>query len=141
MNSEAAGRWWLVASLLGGLAVGLGAFGAHRLEKVAASWPDEHRQRRLENWNTAAQYQMYHALALFAVGWLAGRDRGRLAPAAGYCFTLGTLVFSGCLYAYTLTGQKWWGAVVPIGGSLFLAGWLCLAIASMRGGTAHSGQH
>jgi len=85
--------------------------------------------RRLANWETAARYQMYHALALVAVGWLAARRCGWAVNLAGTAFTLGVLIFSGCLYALVLSGQKWLGAVVPIGGSLLIVGWICLAVA------------
>ena len=125
--------WLFIAAVLGGLAVGAGAFGAHALKKNLAAQSDAAAaERSLANWETAARYQMYHALALLAVGVLATRDRSGLLNAAGAAMTLGTLIFSGCLYALVLSGQRWLGAIVPIGGSLLIVGWLLLAVASWR---------
>jgi uncharacterized membrane protein YgdD (TMEM256/DUF423 family) len=127
--------WLLLGALLGGLAVVLGAFGAHGLEgalaarHAAGEISDVELARRLANWETAAQYQMYHALALLAVGDLAARRCGMAINLAGIAFTLGVLIFSGCLYALVVTGQKWLGAVVPIGGTLMILGWVSLAVA------------
>lgn len=80
---------------------------------------------------TAARYQMYHALALFAVGWVASRatGSGTLVQWSGWLFVSGIVLFSGSLYALALTGYRWLGAVTPLGGLAFLAGWLCLAVA------------
>src|SRR3954468_4389718 len=97
--------WLFIAAVLGGLAVGAGAFGAHALKKhLAADSDTAAAERSLANWETAARYQMYHALALLAVGMLAARDRSGLLNAAGAAMTLGTLIFSGCLYALVLSG-------------------------------------
>src|SRR6476620_9118042 len=114
--------WIFVAALLGALGVACGAFGAHGLKSHfardgAISQDDE---RSLASWETAARYQMYHALALLAVGILASRGSGRLLNAAGLAMTAGTLIFSVCLYALVLTGQRLLGAIVPIGGSLLI---------------------
>lgn len=110
-------RWARVGAVSAGLAVAAGAFGAHALrERVDA--------RALEVFETAARYQMYHALALMFVAWLADR-----APAsgsvrlAGWAFVVGTVVFSGSLYLLTLTGASWLGAITPLGGVAFLVGW------------------
>src|SRR5690606_979682 len=87
-------------------------------------------QKYLNDFKTAAEYQMYHALALLGVGLLLqGRSSG-LLQVAGWSFLLGILIFSGCLYALTLTGLRWLGAIVPIGGVLFLVGWGALAAAA-----------
>jgi uncharacterized membrane protein YgdD (TMEM256/DUF423 family) len=123
--------WLVLGACLAGLAVGLGAFGAHGLPwyfrtlDVAAS----EASRRSESWEIAARYHMYHALAIIAVGILADRRRHWLLDAAGVTFFFGILVFSGCLYALALTGTKILGAIVPIGGVLFLVGWVLLALA------------
>jgi uncharacterized membrane protein YgdD (TMEM256/DUF423 family) len=117
-------RWWLAAGLVSGLAVALGAFGAHGLQQLAPSWPEYSRQSRLDNWETAARYQMYHGLALMGVAWLAARGGGNWSHAAGTCFVAGVAIFSGCLYAYSLTAMRWLGAIVPLGGSLFIIGWV-----------------
>ena len=125
--------WLFLGSALGCLGVVLGAFAAHGLKSFLGIANDEWLARQA-NWDTAARYQMYHALALLAVGLLAARRCGLAIHLAGLTMTLGTILFSGCLYALVLSGQKWWGAVVPIGGSLMIVGWVCLAIATTRDG-------
>ena len=130
--------WLLLGALLGGLAVALGAFGAHGLEgalharQASGEVTDAEVVKRLANWETAARYQMFHALALLAVGLLAARRCGKSINVAGAAFTLGVLIFSGCLYALVLTGHTWLGRVVPIGGTLLILGWICLAAAICR---------
>jgi len=116
----------VVGALAGLLAVVLGAFGAHALRgQVDASM--------LAVFNTGAQYQMYHALALLMVGVLA-----HLFPAqkllcwSGSFFIAGILLFSGSLYALALTHIKWFGPVTPIGGTAFMIGWLLLAFAATK---------
>ncbi len=115
----------LLGALSAGLAVALGAFGAHGL-RARLSPAD------LATFETGARYQMYHALALLAVAWVAAQAPGALPRAAGWLFVAGTVVFSGSLYVLVLTGQRWLGAVTPIGGVAFLAGWACLALAALR---------
>ncbi len=107
------------------VAVAAGAFGAHGLRDTLT--PD-----RLAVFETAARYQMYHALALLAVGLLSTRRRGRGAPAAGWLFLLGTVLFSGSLYVLALSGVRWWGAVTPFGGVAWLLGWALLALAARK---------
>jgi uncharacterized membrane protein YgdD (TMEM256/DUF423 family) len=125
--------WLILGALLGGLAVAAGAFGAHGLAShFAASGITADEQRLIEVWETAARYQMYHALALLAVGWLTARRCSLWINLAGTAMTAGTLIFSGCLYALVLSGVKVLGAIVPIGGSLLIVGWICLAIAAWR---------
>jgi uncharacterized membrane protein YgdD (TMEM256/DUF423 family) len=120
--------FFILGSLSGGLAVALGAFGAHVLEgRLAADL--------LANFETGARYQMYHALALLAVAWAVGRGAGSSLPvAAGWAFVAGSVLFSGSLYLMALTGWRWLGAVTPLGGVAFVAGWLCLLLAALRGG-------
>ena len=108
------------------VAVGAGAFGAHALRARLA--PD-----MLAVFETAAHYQMYHALALISVAWVAARWPGGIAPWAGWLFVAGTLLFSGSLYLMALTGMRWLGAVTPLGGLAFLAGWLTPALATRQG--------
>ena len=117
---------WIGAAM-GFLAVAAGAFGAHALR--ARLTPGD-----LEIFETAARYQMYHALALLAAAWAVGRWPGGAAQLAGWLFLGGTVVFSGSLYLLVLTGQRWLGAVTPIGGLGLLAGWLALAWAAARSG-------
>jgi uncharacterized membrane protein YgdD (TMEM256/DUF423 family) len=110
-------------SLLGGLAVAAGAFGAHGLK----AFLEAHGQAG--NWETAARYALVHALATVAVGTLAAVRPAPGLAAAGWCFLVGTAIFSGCLFALALSGIKILGAVVPIGGVLLIAGWMLLAYA------------
>jgi uncharacterized membrane protein YgdD (TMEM256/DUF423 family) len=105
------------------IAVGAGAFAAHGLRARLA--PD-----LLAVFETGARYQMYHALGLIAVAWFISRWPGTLPLAAGWCFVAGTILFSGSLYLLALTNTRWLGAITPIGGLAFLAGWLMLAIAA-----------
>jgi uncharacterized membrane protein YgdD (TMEM256/DUF423 family) len=117
--------FFALGSLSAGLAVAAGAFGAHAL-RARLSAGD------LATFETAARYQMYHALALLAVAWAAQQWPGALPRAAGWLFVAGTVVFAGSLYTLVLTGQRWLGAVTPIGGVAFLAGWACLLLAAAR---------
>jgi len=126
--------WICIGSLFGLMAVACGAFGAHGLKALLSTNGAlaEEAQKQLANWETAARYQMYHALALVAVGLLALRCRSRALNIAGAAMTAGTIIFSGCLYLLVLTGQKWLGAIVPIGGVLLLVGWAALIPAAMK---------
>lgn len=128
----------LIGALAGLLSVGLGAFGAHGLpDYFATAFPDPAvAVRMLQNWETAARYQMYHALALLAVAWAASRWPGAPIRAAGWCFTGGMLIFSGTLYVLCLTGMRWLGAITPIGGVALMFGWFLLALAAWRGGAS-----
>jgi uncharacterized membrane protein YgdD (TMEM256/DUF423 family) len=103
------------------LAVAAGAFGAHALRGRLTP-------ELLAVFETAARYQMYHALALLAVAWAVARWPGPWPRAAGWCFAVGTVLFSGSLYALALTGLRWLGAITPLGGVAFLAGWALLAV-------------
>jgi len=102
------------------MAVVLGAFGAHGLR--ARLVPD-----MLSTFEIGVRYQMYHALALLAVGILVPRGSSPMLALAGWLFVAGTVVFSGSLYALAVTGQRWLGAVTPLGGAALIAGWLVLA--------------
>lgn len=107
------------------LAVAAGAFGAHGLRSRLT--PD-----LLVVFETGVRYQMYHALALLAVAWALTRWPGPWPVRAGWLFVIGTLLFSGSLYALALSGARWLGAVTPFGGVAFLAGWVCLVLAAAR---------
>ncbi len=115
----------MLGALSGAISVAAGAFGAHALRERL-------EPRLLEVFETAARYQMYHALALLAVAWAATRWPGSLVTASGWLFVAGTVLFSGSLYAMTFTGVRALGAITPFGGVCFLAGWLCLAAAAAR---------
>ena len=117
--------WIRVGAILGFLAVGLGAFGAHglkdRLEALGTS----------ASYQTAVQYHSLHAVALICVGIIGSMTkRGLAVELAGWSFLVGVVVFSGSLYVLSLTGVKWLGAITPIGGVALLVGWLALASAA-----------
>jgi uncharacterized membrane protein YgdD (TMEM256/DUF423 family) len=120
-------RLFLTASAaLGALAVMLGAFGAHGLTARLAGLADG--PQRLEWWKTAALYHLTHALALGLVASVAGEARaGRVAC---WALVLGMTLFSGSLYVMTLTGQRWLGAVTPLGGLSLIVGWVAFAVAA-----------
>lgn len=119
--------FWAIGAISAGLAVATGAFGAHALKAQLS-------ERGLEIFETGSRYQMYHALALVLVGGLLSRaEAGQsLLSASGIAFVVGSVIFSGSLYALSLTGIKWLGAITPLGGAAFLMGWGCLAIAAFR---------
>jgi uncharacterized membrane protein YgdD (TMEM256/DUF423 family) len=112
-----------VGALLGAAGVGIGAFGAHGLKGRLS--PD-----MLAIFETGARYHLYHALAILATAACMPRLDGRAPFIAGWCFTAGIFLFSGSLYALALTGMTMLGAITPIGGAAFLAGWIALAIAA-----------
>jgi uncharacterized membrane protein YgdD (TMEM256/DUF423 family) len=120
--------FWTLGCVFGFLAVAAGAFGAHALR--ARLGPE-----MLAVWETAARYQMYHALAVLAVALAAPRWPAGAWSAAGWLFTVGIAVFCGSLYLLAFTGTRWLGAITPIGGLCFLAGWVALALAA-RGAAA-----
>ncbi len=103
--------------------VALGAFGAHALRDVLGA-------KQLEWWHTAQEYMVWHALGLVLIGML--ESSRRRMTVIGWLFVVGTLVFSGSLFAMSLGGPTWLGAVTPIGGASFIVGWVLLAV-SFRG--------
>jgi uncharacterized membrane protein YgdD (TMEM256/DUF423 family) len=109
------------AAGFGFLGVLLGAFGAHGLR-------DHVTPELLEVWKTGVFYHLLHAVALLAVAVAGERVGWRRAVVA--LFVAGIVIFSGSLYALTLTGQRWWGAVTPLGGVAFLGGWIALAVSA-----------
>ena len=113
--------FFVLGAVSGFIAVAAGAFGAHSLR-------DRLTPEYLSVFETGARYQMYHALALLAVAWAVERGGGNSAQWAGWLFVIGTVLFSGSLYGLALTGNRWLGAITPLGGVAFLAGWICLAL-------------
>ena len=106
-------NWTIAGAALGVIAVAAGAFGAHGLKGVLSP-------ERFETFEVAVRYQMYHSLAILLASSLG-------APQAAWCFFVGVIVFSGSLYLLVLTDTRWLGAITPIGGLFFLAGWIALA--------------
>lgn len=119
--TNASRSWTATGALLAGLAVAFGAFGAHALEgRVPPA--------RLDTFDTAVQYQFFHALALLA---FAGRTP--LLRLAAPLLLAGSVIFAGSLYLLVLSGAGWWGAVAPLGGALMILGWGAAAWGSLRG--------
>lgn len=143
-------NYLVVAAIFGGLAVAIGAFGAHGLERITTdARPDGPRQndfvglafgreKILHSFQTGVQYQMYHALALLAVAILFDKLNSSLMKWVGICFIAGIILFSGSLYLLTVlkiqgsTAVKFVGPITPLGGLFFVAGWLCLLIAVLK---------
>lgn len=113
-------RVFAIGSILTGLGVVFGAFGAHALEASLSP-------QLQTTFETGVRYQMYHGVGLLALAWAIGRwPERRLAPAA-WLLVAGTIVFSGSLYLLVLTGARWFGAVTPFGGVALIAGWALAA--------------
>jgi uncharacterized membrane protein YgdD (TMEM256/DUF423 family) len=119
-------RFLIAGSIFAGLGVALGAFGAHGLQNLTQD------EKILHGFQTAVQYQVYHALALLATGIIFEKFGNRLLRWAGNCFITGIILFSGSLYLITFLkiqdsdAVKIAGPVTPIGGLFFIAGWLLL---------------
>lgn len=119
-----------LGSIIAGLGVVLGAFGAHKLKEIA---PES-----VPTFQTGVQYQMYHAFALLIVGVLFERFGGKAMNWAGISFFVGIILFSGSLYALSLlkatgkVGLGGLGIVTPIGGLFFIVGWICFVMALVR---------
>ncbi len=127
MRADPGWRLAAVAAALGGLAVALGAFGTHGLADAVT--PD-----RLATWGTAAQYHLVHALAAVGASVLAAMRGSATARWAGRLFVAGVVLFSGSLYALVLLDLGVLGAVAPLGGLAFIAGWGALAVGLWREG-------
>lgn len=107
------------------LAVAIGAFAAHALKTKLST-------EMLAIFEIGARYQMYHALGLIAVAWAFSQWNSQLVLAAGWLFVAGIAIFSGSLYALSLTGVRQLGAITPIGGLAFIIGWFLLVLAALR---------
>jgi uncharacterized membrane protein YgdD (TMEM256/DUF423 family) len=112
--------FFLLGSIAAGSGVAAGAFGAHSLKAMLDV-------SMLAVFETAVRYQMYHALGLCIVAWAVDHYSVEKFSLVGWCFAAGILLFSGSLYGVVLTGTRWLGALTPIGGAAFLAGWSLLA--------------
>ncbi|MCH7687057.1 MAG: DUF423 domain-containing protein [Planctomycetes bacterium] len=144
--------WLAIGATLAGLAVVTGAFAAHGIDdfcaekykdagtKSIAGWEIPVSWKRLQDFKTAAEYQMYHALGLIVVGLLSQTRKKKSLQTAGWSFLGGIVLFSGSLYVLTLTGQTWWGAVTPFGGMLFLVGWVALAVGTCPCGETNTNE-
>jgi uncharacterized membrane protein YgdD (TMEM256/DUF423 family) len=117
--------FFVLGAVSGFLAVAIGAFAAHGLKGKLP--PD-----LFEVFEVGARYHMYHALALVGAAWAVTRWPGTPATAAGWLFVAGTVLFSGSLYALGLSGVRSLGAITPLGGVCFLAGWAALGWAAWR---------
>ena len=118
----------ITGAIHGFLAVALGAFGAHALENIL----DEYSSGI---WDTAVQYQMFHAAALILVGILMSPSilgEVKQLKTAKKCFNAGIIIFAGSLLVLALTGVKWLGAITPIGGVLFLTGWILVIVSAIK---------
>jgi len=118
--------FFVLGALFAALGVGLGAFGAHALR---AALPAE----GLAPFAIGVRYQMYHALALIAVAWASTEWPSSALTIAGWAFVAGIVIFSGSLYVLVLSGQRWLGAVTPIGGVSLIVGWVLLGWSAWRG--------
>lgn len=134
-------QWIITGAVLAALAVVFGAFGAHGLEsRLAAVYGDQQRSiagldvpatyKYLQDFKTGADYHMYHALGLLALGIASAQQPvvRRSHQVAAWCFVVGIALFSGSLYVLVLTGQRWLGAITPLGGTLMIVGWMAFAI-------------
>jgi uncharacterized membrane protein YgdD (TMEM256/DUF423 family) len=118
--------WFVLGCVLMIAGVLAGAFAAHSLKQHLSA-------DSLETWQTGARYHIYHALGLLAVAYAAGKWQSGLSSLAGWLFIVGIVLFSGSLYVLAISGVRWLGAITPLGGLSFLAGWACLALAAWRG--------
>lgn len=121
----------ICAAVSGFITVALGAFGAHGLAALLGD--------RMDTWQTAVHYQMFHTAGLMVLGLLmlqSGLPAG-LLKTAGWSFLVGILLFSGSLYILSVTGISRLGMITPFGGLAFLIGWLALGLAVLRGGQLH----
>jgi len=115
----------ILGALNGFIAVALGAFGAHGLE---GKIPDKY----LETWQTAVQYQMFHAVGLLVIGILAGKISSPLINWSGWLMLIGIILFSGSLFVLSVTQIKVLGAITPLGGVSFLVAWILMIIAAYK---------
>lgn len=138
-------QWIITGAVLAALAVVSGAFGAHGLEsRLDAVYGDQQKliagmnvpatYKYLQDFKTGAEYHMYHALALLALGIASAQQREvhKSQHVAAWCFVGGIMLFSGSLYVLVLSGMRWLGAITPIGGTLMIVGWVSFAVGMRR---------
>jgi uncharacterized membrane protein YgdD (TMEM256/DUF423 family) len=114
-----------LGAVLAGVAVAIGAFGAHMLRPRLS-------ERMMEVFETGVRYHMFHALALLFSGWAMTQFESRIFQKAAWAFLAGIIIFSGSLYVLAIADIRWLGAMTPVGGLCFLSGWVCLAIGFFR---------
>lgn len=114
--------FFILGAIFALLAVIIGAFGAHGLEKIISD------DKMLMRFNTGVEYQFYHAFGIFIIAFLLKEQSSLLLTSAGIAFIFGILLFSGSLYSYVLTGNKVFGMITPLGGLAFIIGWLLMLI-------------
>ena len=119
-------KFLVFGSIFALLAVIIGAFGAHGLEKTMID------EKMLARFNTGVEYQFYHAFGILVVAILLKNTKSRLLNGAGIAFSLGIVLFSGSLYGYVLTGNKMLAMITPVGGLAFIVGWILLVIYSFN---------
>jgi uncharacterized membrane protein YgdD (TMEM256/DUF423 family) len=124
-------HWIFAGAILAALAVGLGAFGAHGLDGFLLEKHGDDLElvtKRIGDWKTAALYQMHHAIGMILIGVVLLHRKSQWLNVSGWCFLVGIAFFSGLLYVLVLTEIRILGAIVPIGGVSFIAGWVALAM-------------
>lgn len=114
-----------LGAVLAGIAVAIGAFGAHMLRPRLS-------ERMMEVFETGVRYHMFHALGLLFAGWAYLQFESRIFRKAAWAFLAGIIFFAGSLYVMALSDIRWLGAMTPIGGVFFMTGWVCLAIGFLR---------
>lgn len=120
-------KFLLLGSIFALFSVMIGAFGAHGLEQMQMS------EKMLTRFDTGVEYQFYHAFGILIIGLLSVQNNNsRLLNSTGILFSLGIILFSGSLYSYVLTGNKFFGMITPFGGLAFIFGWILLAIFAYR---------
>ena len=124
-------RFWIACGgFSAAIAVAEGAIGAHVLKEVL-----QLPERELQTYDVAVRYQMAHSLGLILLGLIVARRPSRLMTAAGWALVLGILLFSGGIYAWLASGIRAFVHIVPVGGSLWIVGWLLIAIGAARPST------
>ena len=120
----------ILAAILGGVGIVIGAFGAHSLPRILKDLPEADLLQRKEWLETGARYHMYHAIAMLVIAFAS--EKGGSFASAAIAWLIGILLFSGCLYVMSVTGIRILGAVVPLGGLAFIVGWVLMLLGALR---------